>query len=369
MHIILFFTYGISLKDWDESGILNREIELYKSLSKNRDTKFTFVTYGDKEDHKFSYILDDLDIIPIYSLVNKSKYNILNFFKSLFISKKLSKIISNPTYLKTNQLNGSWVAMLTKFYTKTPLYIRTGYNLFEFSIRDKKGVIKKIFYYLLTQLGLFYSDAYSVTSNSDKLFLEKYFITKKIIIIPNWVVDVKRNDFDNRSEDKLLGVGRLESQKNFKSIINILSNTEIKLDLVGEGSEKEALKNIANSFSTNVNFLGKLDYKDLNQLYLNYKIFILPSLFEGNPKVVLEAMSKGALVIAKKNKNISEIIDHNQNGVLYENDNEVLHKINLYLNNEAEWKRITSNAYRSIEMNNTIDSTIDKEMSLSFLSD
>ena len=164
-------------------------------------------------------------------------------------------------------------------------------------------------------------------------------------------------------------MGRLESQKNFKSIINILSNTEIKLDLVGEGSEKEALKNIANSFSTNVNFLGKLDYKDLNQLYLNYKIFILPSLFEGNPKVVLEAMSKGALVIAKKNKNISEIIDHNQNGVLYENDNEVLHKINLYLNNEAEWKRITSNAYRSIEMNNTIDSTIDKEMSLSFLSD
>ena len=259
--------------------------------------------------------------------------------------------------------------MLTKFYTKTPLYIRTGYNLFEFSIRDKKGVIKKIFYYLLTQLGLFYSDAYSVTSNSDKLFLEKYFITKKIIIIPNWVVDVKRNEFDNRSEDKLLGVGRLESQKNFKSIINILSNTEIKLDLVGEGSEKEALKNIAISFSTNVNVLGKLDYKDLNQLYLNYKIFILPSLFEGNPKVVLEAMSKGALVIAKKNKNISEIIDHNQNGVLYENDNEVLHKINLYLNNEAEWKRITSNAYRSIEMNNTIDSTIDKEMSLSFLSD
>ena len=93
----------------------------------------------------------------------------------------------------------------------------------------------------------------------------------------------------------------------------------------------------------------------------------MPSLFEGNPKVVLEAMSKGALVIARKNKNISEIIDHNQNGVLYENDDEVLQKINLYLNNESEWKRITSNAYKSIKMNNTIDATINKEMSLSFL--
>ena len=79
MHIILFFTYGISLKDWDESGILNREIELYKSLSKNRNTKFTFVTYGDKEDLKYSYLLDDLNIIPIYSLIDKSKYKIINF--------------------------------------------------------------------------------------------------------------------------------------------------------------------------------------------------------------------------------------------------------------------------------------------------
>tara|TARA_Y100000816_G_C26106648_1_gene588332 strand:- start:3239 stop:4348 length:1110 start_codon:yes stop_codon:yes gene_type:complete len=369
MHIILFFTYGISLKDWDESGILNREIELYKSLSKNRNTKFTFVTYGDKEDLNYSNILDDLNIIPIYSLIDKSKYKILNFFKSLIISKKLSKIISNPTYLKTNQLNGSWVAMLIKFYTKTPLYIRTGYNLFEFSIKDKKGIIKKLFYYFLTQFGLFYSNAYSVTSNSDKLFLEKYFITKNVIVIPNWVVDVKKNEFNNRSVDKLLGVGRLERQKNFASIINVLSNTQIELDLVGEGSEKEALKKISNSFATNVNFLGRLDYKELNQLYLNYRIFILPSLFEGNPKVVLEAMSKGALVIARKNKNISEIIDHNQNGVLYENDDEVLQKINLYLNNKSEWKRITSNAYKSIEMNNTIESIINKEMSLSFLNE
>ena len=161
-------------------------------MSKNRNTKFTFVTYGDKEDLKYSYLLDDLNIIPIYSLIDKSKYKIINFFKSLIISKKLSKIISNPTYLKTNQLNGCWVAMLTKFYTKTPLYIRTGYNLFEFSIRDKKGVTKKLFYYFLTQFALFYSNAYSVTSNSDKLFLEKYFITKNIIVIPNWVVDVKK---------------------------------------------------------------------------------------------------------------------------------------------------------------------------------
>jgi len=87
-------------------------------------------------------------------------------------------------------------------------------------------------------------------------------------------------------------------------------------------------------------------------------------------KKIIKKKNKSKIIcLTAYSKNIAEIIDHNQNGILYENDNEVLHKINLYLNNEAEWKRITSNAYKSIEMNNTIDSTIDKEMSLSFLSD
>ena len=33
MNVILFFTYGVSLKDWDNSGLISREIKLYKELS------------------------------------------------------------------------------------------------------------------------------------------------------------------------------------------------------------------------------------------------------------------------------------------------------------------------------------------------
>ena len=47
MHVVLFFTYDISLNDWKTSGILNREIRIYKELEKNENIKFTFVTYGD----------------------------------------------------------------------------------------------------------------------------------------------------------------------------------------------------------------------------------------------------------------------------------------------------------------------------------
>ena len=73
MHIILVFTYGISLKNWDESGILHREIKLYKTMNEQNGINYTFVTFGDKEDEEYSDLIDGLKIIPIYKSQKKSK--------------------------------------------------------------------------------------------------------------------------------------------------------------------------------------------------------------------------------------------------------------------------------------------------------
>ena len=42
MQVILIFTYDVSLKDWKESGLLEREVAIYKELAQNFDIKFTF---------------------------------------------------------------------------------------------------------------------------------------------------------------------------------------------------------------------------------------------------------------------------------------------------------------------------------------
>ena len=70
MNIILIFTYGISLKNWKESGLLSREIKLYDELNKKYQIKFTFLTFGDSED---KFILDNykfIDVIPIKSIIS-----------------------------------------------------------------------------------------------------------------------------------------------------------------------------------------------------------------------------------------------------------------------------------------------------------
>ena len=49
MHIVVFFTFDISLKNWQELGILNREVLLYKKL-REKEHKVTFITFGNNED-------------------------------------------------------------------------------------------------------------------------------------------------------------------------------------------------------------------------------------------------------------------------------------------------------------------------------
>ena len=157
-------------------------------------------------------------------------------------------------------------------------------------------------------------------------------------------------------------MGRLEHQKNYESLIRNLSNSDIHLDIVGEGSLEEELMELASTCNTNLNLLGRVVHEKLDKLYSKYKVFILSSFFEGNPKVVLEAMANGVLVLAKNNKNIAEIITHNRNGILFEESDDLLKITNYYLENFEEWRSLTTEAYRTIEKNNLLSSAINQEL-------
>ena len=61
----------------------------------------------------------------------------------------------------------------------------------------------------------------------------------------------------SRQKDRILSVGRLEAQKNYPLLIKSFENSDIEIDIVGSGSEKQKLKNLANSLNVNLNFLGK----------------------------------------------------------------------------------------------------------------
>ena len=119
---------------------------------------------------------------------------------------------------------------------------------------------------------------------------------------------------------ELLAVGRLDKNKNFKDIIEILPKLNMKLTILGDGVERENLQKLATKLNVNVEFLGfqKNPYKYMK----NAKLLILTSLYEGLPNVVLEANACEVPVIAYNCiGGTRELINEGINGFLVECEN------------------------------------------------
>ena len=59
-----------------------------------------------------------------------------------FQIKNLNRQTEQPDLIKTNQLYGSWLALIAKFIVKKPLIVRTGYDLFLLVLKTKKCLPK-----------------------------------------------------------------------------------------------------------------------------------------------------------------------------------------------------------------------------------
>jgi len=346
VNVVIIFTYDMSLRAWEEAGIIDRELNLYKQLAMAYGYRFTFVTFGDKSDMKYVSYVPNSQIIPIYKFSKYRKTKVIRFIKSFFIFIRINKLIVKPNLIKTNQLMGFWVSLGIKFRYKCPLIIRTGYDIYEFSIKDNKSFFKKSLYYFLTQIGLLVSDVYSVTTNAT----------------PNWVSkNMEINKFKDR-KNAVISVGRMEKQKNYTYLIEEFADTNISISIIGEGSQKKDLEKFAIKKNTDVSFLKKIPNSELIELLSNYKYFVLPSTFEGNPKVVMEAMAAGCVVLVNNFPGIDEIVTNEVDGYVFDaKRGRLLNLFNSIANNEQELAEVSQNAVLKIDKKFSLNSYIEVE--------
>jgi len=361
--IALFFTYNYSLKTWSDSGILLKELEIYEMLNRKHGIKFKFITYGYKDEESYIKKFDFIEIIPIYEYISKSKFKLINYIKSFLIPFKIKSLLADVTLFKQHQLLGSWVSILSKFINKKPLIIRTGYDMFLFSIYEKKSMRIKFLYYFLTLLSLRFANLYTTASTSDSNKLRKYFKYSKVKIRRNWIKEVKNiKNLDKRHSDRVLSVGRLEKQKNYSYLIDSLSNSKYSIDIVGKGSLKESLKKESGEKNVKLKLLDPIDNESLLEVYQDYKYFILTSFYEGNPKALIEAMSSGCIVLASNIENNSEIIDNYINGILVgEGLDSISNALDWLDENPDKASQISTNATNFIQENYLLSDLVEKE--------
>lgn len=148
-------------------------------------------------------------------------------------------------------------------------------------------------------------------------------------------------------------VARLVSWKGVDELIELVDEFPIKLQILGDGPEVNRLRELTSlqKNKSNVVFFGHVNSSVVYHTLVNTDLFILNSRYEGLPHVVLEAMSAGALVIARNAGGTSEVVIDEETGFLFNDVNELKLVLERVLGNYHLYSDIKKNAKAFVEVN------------------
>lgn len=119
----------------------------------------------------------------------------------------------------------------------------------------------------------------------------------------------------------IVALGRLSAEKGFDILFKavaglVLEGRDVRLVLLGVGPLREELQQLAEQLGIGQRVLLPGFLADAPRLLNYFDIFALPSLTEGLPMVVLEAMQAGLPIVASKVGGIPQVLDHGACGLL-----------------------------------------------------
>lgn len=169
------------------------------------------------------------------------------------------------------------------------------------------------------------SDLITTVSMEVARELEVYDIAlDKVLCVGNGVdPEYFQPNGDGRREGYVLYVGRLSHRKGLLDLVSCAKQTisiapEIKFLIVGSGPLHRRLKFLIRKLGmeNSVRIFGYVNKEALLKLYQQASVFVLPSLHEGLPTVLLEAMACSTPVVATAAGGTKEVITNGVNGIL-----------------------------------------------------
>jgi glycosyltransferase involved in cell wall biosynthesis len=222
-----------------------------------------------------------------------------------------------------------------------------------------------------------------VSEYLQKLLVDKYnIVPKKIKVIKNGIdtnyydrskfIGMFREKLLIKKNDKILTyVGRLAYEKHPERIIEIANflvkktkMTEYKFLIAGDGPLKRELVNLIEKYNLqkNVFLLGNID--NVPNLLVDSDLLLLTSEIEGIPMVILEALSLEVPVICTRVGGIPEIFVNGQQGILVENNDDIIYNFCIEIKNILEnpdiYKKIKSQTRTRIMKYFSIEKTINE---------
>ena len=165
----------------------------------------------------------------------------------------------------------------------------------------------------------------ALTENMKQRMLE--ICNRDISVVPNGIGLERFNTTSGRKKEgnskTIIFVGRLHPVKGVSYLIEAMAIVQreipdAKLILVGDGVERSRLEGLSKKLDLNgcIQFVGQVQQERIPTLLQQADLFALPSLSEGFPVVILEAMATGLPIVATNVGGIPDILEEGVDGYL-----------------------------------------------------
>ncbi|GEM_PF-1217763 len=199
--------------------------------------------------------------------------------------------------------------------------------------------------------------------------LLKYKIDSKVVISSTINSNSLINNpiINKRSKDrvKLIYLGHIRYSKGINCLINLLNLMkkccfDFIFNIVGDGEMYDILHKhiITNDLTEKVVLYGFInDRKKIKKIIQESDLFIFPSLSEGSPRVIIEAMAWGTPVISTPVGSLPFCFEDKKEIRYFDFDNyfKAFEIIKEYTSNEFEFNLLRYNAYNKIKKEFTIE--------------
>jgi len=232
--------------------------------------------------------------------------------------------------------------------------------------------LTKILYTIALNLLKNSSAILLVNNNEVKSFYEKCGVSSnKIIIVPSAINlhEHEKHLLSREDARKTLGlaeseavtvgyIGVLNPEKNVETLVKAFgefvkscSGVKARLIIIGDGPMRSVLEEYVREqgIENVVSFLGFI--ADAYRFLTAIDIFVLPSLSEGSPIALIEAMASGKAIIASNIPSIKEMVEDGKEALLFDpyNSKQLKNLILKLYNNPALRKKLGKNARRKAE--------------------
>ena len=332
LELTLFLTRGTPLRDWHNTGMFGRELTLYRHLVE-RLRGVRMVSFGGPSERAF---LPELGAIRLecnrWRLPDRLYFRYLKYWRA--------RSWKRPQIIKTNQLPGAEIALPVARHLGAPCIVRCGYLYSDFHERHSGAESPQARMWVEREAALFpQADALVFTTPTMRdMVLARYAVRpERIHIIPNYV-ETDRFTPDPSTpphSGHICTVAGLHPWKNLENLIRAVEGTSWTLDIAGIGPLQTHLSACAARCGGRVRLLGAVPNSQVPGLMRNAAVFVLPSLHEGHPKTLLEAMACGCAVVGTDVTGIRDCIRHRENGLLCGTDPDSLREAIASLMDDA----------------------------------